>query len=139
MHPPKNEPGQESNRAIFARVKKVMDEPRMSESAREDEEKGEAENVAQRFRTSRTLWASGCIQRREKMAKLTTATRDRISATKFAFPKQRKEPLENASHVRNAAARFDQVKGVTEAERRAAWKRIQSAAKRFGVELNEAA
>ena len=73
------------------------------------------------------------------MAKLTTATRDRITAEKFAFPKQRKEPLENASHVRNAAARFNQVKGVTEVERRAAWKRIQSAAKRFGVELNEAA
>jgi hypothetical protein len=61
------------------------------------------------------------------MAKLTKPARDRISATKFAFPKQRKEPLENASHVRNAVARFNQVKGVTEAERRAAWKRIQSA------------
>jgi len=73
------------------------------------------------------------------MAKLKTATRGRISATKFAFPKQRKEPLENASHVRNAAARFDQVEGVTEAERRAAWKRIQAAAKRFGVELKDAA
>jgi len=67
------------------------------------------------------------------MAKLTKPARDQISATKFAFPKQRKEPLENASHVRNAAARFKQVKGVTEAE--AAWKRIQSAAKRYGVEL----
>ena len=71
------------------------------------------------------------------MAKLTTSVRDRISATKFAFPKQRKEPLENASHVRNAVARFNQVKGVTEAERRAAWKRIQSAAKRYGVEVRE--
>jgi hypothetical protein len=69
------------------------------------------------------------------MAKLKEAARDRIPATKFAFPKQRKEPLENASHVRNAAARFDQVQGVTEAERSAAWKRIQSAAKRYGVEL----
>jgi hypothetical protein len=37
MHPHKNEPWQESNRAIFARVKKVMDEPRMSQSAREEE------------------------------------------------------------------------------------------------------
>jgi hypothetical protein len=73
------------------------------------------------------------------MAKLTTATRGRISVTKFAFPKQRKEPLENASHVRNAVARFNQVKGVTEAERSAAWKRIQSAAKRFGVELQKSA
>jgi hypothetical protein len=71
------------------------------------------------------------------MAKLTKPVRDRISATKFAFPKQRKEPLENASHVRNAAARFKQVKGVTDVERRAAWKRIQSAAKRFGVDLEK--
>jgi len=73
------------------------------------------------------------------MAKLTKPARDRISATKFAFPKQRKEPLENASHVRNAAARFHQVTGVTAAERHAAWKRIESAAKRFGVELTGAA
>jgi len=73
------------------------------------------------------------------MAKLTTATRDRISATKFAFPKQRKEPLENSSHVRNAIARFGQVKGVTAAERTAAWKRIQVAAKRFGVDLQKSA
>jgi len=73
------------------------------------------------------------------MAKLKTSTRDRMPATKFAFPKQRKEPLENASHVRNAAARFNQVEGVTEAERQAAWKRIQAAAKQFGVELKDAA
>jgi hypothetical protein len=46
------------------------------------------------------------------MAKLTKPARDRISATKFAFPRQRKEPLENASHVRNAVARFNQVKDV---------------------------
>ncbi len=71
------------------------------------------------------------------MAKLTKPSRDRISATKFAFPKQRKEPLESASHVRNAVARFNQVKGVTDAERRAAWKRIQSAAKRYRIDLEE--
>jgi len=58
------------------------------------------------------------------MAKLTKAARDGISATKFAFPKQRKEPLENASHVRNAVAGFHQVKDVTEAERRAAWNMV---------------
>ena len=54
------------------------------------------------------------------MAKLTKPARDRISASKFAFPKQRKEPLENASHVRNAVARFHEVEDGTEAERRAA-------------------
>jgi hypothetical protein len=69
------------------------------------------------------------------MAKLSEAARDRVPATKFAFPKQRKEPLENASHVRNAAARFNQVQDVSEAERKQAWKRIQSAAKKYGVEL----
>jgi hypothetical protein len=71
------------------------------------------------------------------LAKLTKPVRDRVSATKVAFPKQRKEPLENASHVRNAVARFKQVKGITEAERRAAWKRIQSAGKRYGVQLEK--
>jgi hypothetical protein len=69
------------------------------------------------------------------MAKLNEAARDKIPATKFAFPKQRKEPLENATHVRNAAARFNQVEGVTKAEKTAAWKRIESAAKRYKVEL----
>jgi hypothetical protein len=34
MH--KNEPKQESNQAILARVKKEMDEPRMAESTREE-------------------------------------------------------------------------------------------------------
>ena len=39
--------------------------------------------------------------------------------------------------MRNAIARFKQVQGVTDAERDAAWKRIESAAKRYSVELNE--
>ncbi len=73
------------------------------------------------------------------MAKLTKPKRDEIATQKFAFPKQRKEPLENASHVRNAAARFNQVEGVTAAEKRAAWKRIESAAKKYGVELKKSA
>ncbi len=55
----------------------------------------------------------------------------------FAFPKQRKEPLEGGSNVRNAVARFDQVEGVTDAERDAAWNRIRRAAERFGVEVRE--
>ena len=42
-----------------------------------------------------------------------------ISATKFAFPKQQRESLENVSHVRTAVARFNQVEGVTDAERSA--------------------
>ena len=33
----KNEPKQESNKAILARVKKEMDQPRMAESTREED------------------------------------------------------------------------------------------------------
>src|ERR1700745_3212123 len=49
---------------------------------------------------------------------------------------ERKEPLTGASHVRNAIARFDQVEGVTDAERDRAWKRICKAADKFGVEVS---
>jgi hypothetical protein len=66
---------------------------------------------------------------------LTTAEKNDLPASKFAFPKERKEPLTDAGHVRNAVARFDQVEDVTDAERDRAWKRIQSAAKKFDVEL----
>jgi hypothetical protein len=71
------------------------------------------------------------------MAKLNQQQRDRISEDKFAFPREEKEPLNDAAHVRNAIARFNQVEGVTDAERDAAWKRIRSAAKKFGVSLEE--
>ncbi len=71
------------------------------------------------------------------MNKLDTDKRDAIDSKQFAFPEQRKEPLENASHVRNAVARFNQVKGVTDAERDAAWKHILAAAKKFKVDISE--
>jgi hypothetical protein len=71
------------------------------------------------------------------MTKLDTKHRDAIDSRQFAFPEQRKEPLENAAHVRNAIARFDQVEGVSDAERDRAWKHIQAAAKKFGVEVHE--
>ena len=71
------------------------------------------------------------------MAELNEAQRDRLDEGDFAFPKERKEPLSNASHVRNAIARFNQVKGVSDDERDAAWKRIEKAAKKFDVELSE--
>jgi hypothetical protein len=71
------------------------------------------------------------------MTKLDADQRNAIDSRQFAFPKQRKEPLENAAHVRNAIARFDQVEGVTDAERDEAWKHILTAAKKFGVEVRE--
>jgi hypothetical protein len=69
---------------------------------------------------------------------MTTADKDKLPDQDFAFPKERKEPLNDARHVRNAIARFDQVEGVSDAERDRAWKRILDAAKRYDVEVSEA-
>ena len=71
------------------------------------------------------------------MSELSEKQRDKLDEDQFAFPKERKEPLNNASHVRNAIARFDQVEGVSDSERDAAWKRIKKAADKFGVEVHE--
>jgi hypothetical protein len=60
-----------------------------------------------------------------------------VSSSKFAFPKQRKEPLTDARHVRNAIARFNQVEDVSKPERNAAWRRITAAAKKYGVEISD--
>jgi len=71
------------------------------------------------------------------MSKLNQDQRDHIDGRQYAFPKQRKEPLEDASHVRNAVARFDQVEGVSDSERDEAWTRIKAAARKFDVKLEE--
>jgi cell division protein FtsX len=84
---------------------------------------------------ARLNWQLVCWS--SSMSKITEASRDHIADETFAFPKERKEPIHDAAHVRNAIARFKQVQGVTEAERDEAWKRIKSAAKKHKVELNE--
>ena len=55
----------------------------------------------------------------------------------YAFPKQRKEPLTDARHVRNAIARLDQVEDVSAADRELAFANIKKAAEHYGVELSE--
>jgi hypothetical protein len=57
--------------------------------------------------------------------------------TVFAFPKQRKEPLTDARHVRNAVARFDQVTGVSDADLASAFANIKKAAEHYGINLSE--
>jgi hypothetical protein len=71
------------------------------------------------------------------MSKLDQDERNDIPNQQYAFPKERKEPLEDAGHVRSAIARFNQVQGVSDQERDEAWKRILAAAKKFNVEVNE--
>ncbi len=72
-----------------------------------------------------------------KVPGLTTEERNRLPESAFAFPNQRKEPLTDAKHVRNAVARFDQVEGATDTERAEAWDRIVRAAARLDVQLSE--
>src|SRR5436305_3760213 len=68
---------------------------------------------------------------------LDTADRDKLPDTVYAFPKQRKEPLTDASHVRNALARFDQVQDVSDQDRELAFANIKKAAEHYGVEMEE--
>jgi hypothetical protein len=68
---------------------------------------------------------------------LSTAEQDRLPENEFAFPRERKEPLTDARHVRNAISRFDQVEGVSDAERDDAWQRILAAAQRYDVDVSE--
>lgn len=71
----------------------------------------------------------------EEHGRLTT--RDNLPDSVFAFPKQRKEPMTDAQHVRNAIARFDQVEDVSDEDRNLAFANIEKAAKHYGVNLSE--
>ena len=72
----------------------------------------------------------------ERSPGLSMAAESQTSSTEFAFHKQRKEPLVDAKHVRNAIARFDQVEDVSDADRDRAWRRIKAAAKKYDVEVS---
>ena len=71
----------------------------------------------------------------EKHGRLTTQSD--LPDSVFAFPKERKEPLTDAEHVRNAVARFDQVIDVSDADRALAFANIEKAADHYGVNLSE--
>ncbi|MHB2024068.1 MAG: DUF6582 domain-containing protein [Mycobacteriales bacterium] len=104
-----------------------MSTARQKEAARRNLEK------ARRVQSARAHGQK--IQRRGQG--LSTAEENRLPDQAFAFPAERKEPLTDARHVRNAIARFNQVENVSDAERDRAWKRIRSAAERFDVEVSE--
>ncbi|HEY1881702.1 MAG TPA: DUF6582 domain-containing protein [Candidatus Cybelea sp.] len=71
----------------------------------------------------------------EKHGRLTM--RSDLPASVFAFPKQRKEPMTDARHVRNAVARFDQVTDASAEDRELAFANIKKAARHYGVDLGE--
>jgi hypothetical protein len=63
--------------------------------------------------------------------------REELPESIFAFPKQRKEPMTDATHVRNALARFDQVAGASDKDREIAFANIKKAAEYYGVQVAE--
>ncbi len=82
----------------------------------------------------RTTWRKPT---KEGLGELDTEERNELPDSVYAFPEKRKEPLTDAGHVRNALARFDQVKDVTDSERELAFANILKAAKAFDVEVAE--
>jgi hypothetical protein len=69
--------------------------------------------------------------------RLSTAEKDSLPPSAFAFPRARKEPMTNAAHVRDAMARFDQVKDVSDSDRDLAFANIKKAANHFGIHMKE--
>ena len=72
-----------------------------------------------------------------KHGQLDSADRKELPDSAYAFPEQRKEPMTDARHVRNALARFDQVQDVSDADRDLAFANIRNAAEHYGVEVAE--
>ena len=69
--------------------------------------------------------------------RLSTTEKNSLPTTAFAFPHARKEPMTDATHVRDAMARFNQVEGVTDIERDLAFSNIKKAANHFDIQMKE--
>ena len=73
----------------------------------------------------------------EEHGTLSSEERKELPESVYAFPKKRKEPMTDASHVQNAIARFDQVKDVSDSERDQAFANLQAAARHYKVDMQE--
>lgn len=100
-----------------------------------NKQKQAARHNLEKARAARTARARG-DRVPKRSPGLSAAEENRLDDDQFAFPEQRKEPLSDATHVRNAIARFNQVEGVSDADRDRAWKRILRAAGKFDVEVS---
>jgi hypothetical protein len=69
--------------------------------------------------------------------RLSAADKASLPTSAFAFPRARKEPMTDATHVRDAMARFNQVGDVTDEERDLGFANVQKAARHFGIQMKE--
>ena len=93
------------------------------------------QNIKKAQKVSASRRKAGKAPRRGKHPMSSHAEHE-VPSSQFAFPNERKEPLTDAKHVRNAIARFNQVEDVSKSERDAAWRRIKAAANKYGVEIS---
>jgi hypothetical protein len=74
------------------------------------------------------------------MANLSTEDREDLRASQFAYVDSdggEHLPINDATHVRNAIARFNQTEFESKAAKERARKRILAAADRFDIEVDE--
>ena len=74
------------------------------------------------------------------MAELDAKARDRLRSTQFAYVDSKGGehlPIHDAAHVRNAIARFNQTEFESKAAKERARRKVLSAAKRHGIEVDE--
>jgi hypothetical protein len=92
------------------------------------------QSKAKNGRGTKTTWKAPL---RAEHGHLDAAQVSHLPESALAFPRSRKEPMTDASHVRNAIARFDQVEDASDAERDLAFANIQRAAEHFGIRMKE--
>jgi len=74
------------------------------------------------------------------MAELDSQDREKLRSTQFAYVDSEGGehlPINDASHVRNAMARFNQTEFQSKAAKERARRKILTAAKRYGIEVDE--
>ncbi len=74
------------------------------------------------------------------MAELDTKDRERLSDSQFAYIDRDGEehlPINDASHVRNAMARFNQTTFQSKTAKEGARRKILKAAERYGIEVDK--
>lgn len=74
------------------------------------------------------------------MATLDTKDREKLRSNQFAYVDREGGehlPINDASHVRNAIARFNQTEFESKAAKERARQKVLSAAKRYGIEVDD--
>ena len=74
------------------------------------------------------------------MAELDTKDRERLRSSQFAYVDKKGGehlPINDATHVRNAMARFNQTEFESKASKERARRKILSAAERYGIEVDK--